>query len=169
MKLSSLQFQITKLQQAKLNTTVETIAVIVLALFISAILPSLLVRYFYANQQLFEQPKLLEYIPIVAFAIGTGYAVYALVINFLRSRTITQLSQELAEAELLADDCCGGHCARYSDEDWADVDSFDELDEMVEEVIAKSEAAKAESNKDTKTSKKSTSKKTATKSISKKK
>ena len=166
MKHSSLQFEISKLQRARLNTTVETIAVVVLALFISAILPSLLVRYLYADQQLFEQPKLLEYIPVVAFVVGTGYAVYALILNFMRGMTISKLSKELAEVELLGDDCCGGACgSMYADDDWADIDSFDELDEMVDEVIAKSEAAKAKS----KTSKKTSTKKAGAKSTSKKK
>lgn len=150
MKHSSLQFQISRLQQAKLNTSVEVIAVVVLALFISAILPSLLVRYLYADQQLFEQPALLEYIPVVAFVIGAGYGLFAIIINTLRSRKISQLSKEL-ETEMLFSDmdgCCGGggSCggcgsnSTDSQDEWADMDSFEELDEMVDEVIAQNEA-----------------------------
>jgi hypothetical protein len=172
MKHSQLQFQISKLQHAKLNTTVEVIAVVVLALFVSAILPSLLVRYLYANQQLFEQPALLEYIPVIAFVIGAGYGVFAVIINTIRSRKIAQLSKELETEMLFADmdGCCGGGCGSCgshsagADNEWADMDSFEELDKMVDEVIAQNEAKKsskkAATGSKTKTaSKKKTSKK----------
>lgn len=166
MKHSHLQFQIAKLQQAKLNTTVEVIATVVLALFVSAILPSLLVRYLYANQQLFEQPALLEYIPVVAFVIGAGYGLFAVVVNILRSRKISQLSKELETEMLFADmdGCCGGGCGTHSadsQDDWADMDSFEELDKMVDEVIAQNEAKKS-SKKATGTKSKTTASKKKT-------
>lgn len=179
MKQSSLQFQITRLQQAKMNTTVESIAVVVLALFVSAILPSLLVRYYYADQQLFEQPQLLEYIPVVAFVLGAGYGIFAFAINFLRSRKIKQLSEELDRELLFADSsCCGQDCGSSkgccsdsfsdfdsSDDDWADAESFEELDRMVDEVIAENESKK--NNKPMKSSSSKSTKKSAGKSASK--
>jgi hypothetical protein len=148
MKHSHLQFQIAKLQRAKLNTTVEVIATIALALFVSSILPILLVRYIYANQQLFEQPALLEYIPIVAFVIGAGYGLFAIIVNIIRSKKIAQLSKELETEMRFAemDGCCGGACGSVtnnSDDDWADMDSFEELDKMVDEVIAQNESKKS--------------------------
>jgi len=165
MKQSSLQFQISNLQHARLNTTVETLAVTVVSLFVSAILPSLLVRYVYANQQLFEQPKTLEYIPVVAFAVVVGYAIYALVTGFNRSRKIAELQKELAEVELLGDGCCGDDCGCGHD-DWSDLETLEELDRIVDEAIAESTASekkpaakKATSSKKTTKSKKAASKK----------
>lgn len=168
MKHSSLQFQISKLQHAKLNTTVEAIAIVVLALFISAILPSLLVRYVYATQQLTEQPLLLEYVPVIAFVVGSGYGIYAFAINLFRTRKIAQLSKQLEEESMMLDGCCGGGCSSnsFDNEEWADAESFDELDKMVDEIIAKNESAKKEKSTSKKTDKATS--KTKSKSSSKK-
>jgi hypothetical protein len=180
MKHSSLKFQISRLQQAKLNTNVEIISVIVLALFTSAILPNLLVRYYYINQQLMEEPALLEYIPVLAFVIGVGYGVFGIFLNILRSMKIKKLTKELEHefSMLEMSDCCSSNCcggcnpnqsesldSKSSDSDWADMESFEELDKMVDEVIAKNEAQKSS----VKSAKGSVKKSAKTKTSSKKK
>lgn len=149
MKHSSLKFKIKGLRQDRLSTTADTIAVILVSLFVSALLPSLLVRYVYANQQLFEQPKALEIIPVVAFIISIGFAVYALVTNVLRSIKIAALTKELETAELMSseDGCCGGGNASCGTDNWSDFESFEELDKMVDEAITSSKKTKSSDQK----------------------
>lgn len=157
MKHHSVQFQIDQLRQDKIILAIESIAVMVFALFVSAFLPQLLIRYVYANQQLFEQPALLEYIPLVAFFVGTVYFIYATVMMVMKAVKINKLQ---AEMTFMVDDCsCGGDCGcGHADDNW---EELDELDKMVEEAMAESKnmaAAKKPASK-TKKAKKSASKK----------
>jgi hypothetical protein len=102
---SSLQFQIEQLRHDKIVYALESIAVLVFSFFMAVFLPQLLVRYLYADQQLFQEPMLLQYIPVVAFAVGTGFFVFAAVGNIMRYFKIRKL-----EAMLDEDDCCGCGC-----------------------------------------------------------
>lgn len=95
MKHHSVQFQIDQLRQDKIILAVESIAVMVFALFVSAFLPQLLIRYVYANQQLFEQPRALEYIPLIAFFVGTIYFIYATVMMVMKAIKINKLQTEM--------------------------------------------------------------------------
>ncbi len=110
MKQSSLQFQISQMRQEKQIYTLESIAVFLFSLFLSAFLPQILFRYLYANQQLLEQPKLLEYIPVAAFLIGVGFFIFAMVGNIMRMMKIAKLEKELAQVSMMDDGCCGGDC-----------------------------------------------------------
>lgn len=106
-----LRFQISQLRQDKVIYAVESIAVFVLALFISAFLPNLLLRYFFDQNTLTEVPMVIEYIPVAAFVVGVGYFLYATLGNLGRLKKIKSLEKELAE--LLAvhgDHCCEGNC-----------------------------------------------------------
>lgn len=105
---STLSFKIQQLRMKNQTAMVSSIALIVFALFVSAILPSLLVRYVYAEQQLFEQPALLEYIPVASFLLGVGYFIYAVIANFMREKRAKYLEMEM---EMMGDgaDCCGNH------------------------------------------------------------
>lgn len=145
MKHSSLKLKIKSLQADRLYVAVESISVIIISLFVSALLPSLLVRYVYANQQLFEQPKLLEIIPVAAFVISVSFAAYAIISNILRTIKIASLIKEYEKAALesMNDSCCGGSCEGCGSSDWADFDSLEELDKMVDEAIASSKTAPA--------------------------
>lgn len=106
---NTLQFQIDQLRQDKIVFSVEAIAVIIFSFFVAIFLPQLLIRFVYANQQLFEEPVVLQYIPLVAFALGTAYFVYAMVGNVLRFLKIRALENQLAEFESCnCNDCnCG--------------------------------------------------------------
>ncbi len=101
------QFQAQQLRTQSVVKAVESIAVFVFALFTSALLPSLLFRYLYANQELTEQPKMLEYIPVAAFVVGVAYFVYAMVGNWARDGKARRLEQEAIECGC---DDCGCDC-----------------------------------------------------------
>lgn len=106
-----LRFKISQLRQDKVIYAVESIAVFVLALFASAFLPNLLLRYFYDQTTLTEVPPLLEYIPVAAFLVGVGYFVYVMIGNMGRLSKIKKLEKELDD--LIAthgDHCCEGNC-----------------------------------------------------------
>jgi hypothetical protein len=95
MTQSSVEFQINQLRAKNLQRTLESLSVFILAIFVSALLPSLLVRYVYAGQQLFEEPELLQYIPLVSFVIGIAYFIYALVSNIMREMKIDRLERQM--------------------------------------------------------------------------
>lgn len=92
---SSHQFQIQYLRTQNMQRILESICIFIAALFVSAILPSLIVRYVYAGQALFEQPPILDVIPVVAFVVAVGYFLFAVVGNLLREKKIMQLEREM--------------------------------------------------------------------------
>lgn len=151
--MSHLRHQAHQLRTQSLIKTVEAILVLFAAIFVTAILPSLLIQYVYAGQALFEQPAVLQYIPVVSFVIGIGYFLYAMVGNLLREGKAKRLE---LEAEAMGDCDCGHHDHMH-DEDLA------ELEAMIE--AAESEA-KAETKK---TGARKTAKKAAKKTTRKKK
>ncbi|HYD35491.1 MAG TPA: hypothetical protein VD999_05465 [Vitreimonas sp.] len=108
---SSIHFKVEQLRQKSLLKTVESVAVFFFSIFVTAFLPNLLIRYVYANQQLFEQPKLLEYIPTVSFVLAVAYFLFAMIGNLLREMKAQKLEKE-AESMVGCDceDCdCGSH------------------------------------------------------------
>jgi len=107
-----LRFKISQLRQDKVIFAIESIAVFIFALFTSAFLPNLLLRYFYDQASLTAVPPVLEYIPVAAFVVGVGFFLYTLIINMGRLKMIKKLEKELDE--LLAthgDHCCDGMCS----------------------------------------------------------
>ncbi len=100
-----LRFKIQQLRQDKIIFAIESIAVIVFALFVSAFLPNLLLRYFYAKQNLTEVPPSIEYIPVVAFVVGVGYFLFAMVTNLGRWDQVKRLEKQLDDVEM--GDGCG--------------------------------------------------------------
>jgi len=92
---TSTEFRIEQLRTRSVQKTLESLLVLVAALFVSALLPSLLVRYLYADQQLFEQPPALEIIPVIAFVIGISYFIYAAIGNILREMEAQRLEKTL--------------------------------------------------------------------------
>lgn len=106
-----LRFKISQLRQDKLIYATESIAVFVLALFASAFLPNLLLRYFYDQATLTEVPAVLEYIPVAAFLIGVGYFIYVMFGNMARLGKIKKLEAELDTLiSTHGDHCCEGNC-----------------------------------------------------------
>lgn len=106
-----LRFKISQLRHDKLIYAVESIAVFVLALFASAYLPNLLLRYFYDQATLTEIPPVLEYIPVAAFVVGVGFFLYAMLGNLARMGKIKKMEAELdALIATHGDHCCEGNC-----------------------------------------------------------
>ncbi len=94
----TVEFQISQLRAKNMQRTLESLLVLILAIFVSALLPSLLVRYVYAGQQLFEEPQALQYIPLVSFVIGIGYFIYTVVTNMMREMKATRLERQMTSS-----------------------------------------------------------------------
>jgi len=140
--------------------TTEAIMVIFAAIIAIAILPTLLLRYMYDATTLLEQPKLLEYIPVVSVVIATFYFIRALIGNMKREKELNGLMMEM---ELMNDDCCGkGSCCNGGSADEADDEEWDEDLKELEELLAEVEAEEATESKK-KTTKKSSKKKSSKK------
>jgi hypothetical protein len=159
---SSYAHQITQLRMKNQTRMVSAIAVMGFSLFVTAILPSLLIQYVYATQQLFEQPKLLTLLPTAMFVLGVGYFLITVVGNIMREKRAKYLEEKMLMELALGDDCCcGGNCGCGDDD--------------LEAVMAVAEKAASKSTKTTtkkpaakkKTAKKSTAKKTTKKSAKK--
>jgi len=95
MNTQQLQFNIQDLRTNSIQQSIESIFVVMSSLFVTAILPSLMVRYFYQNSQLLEQPKTLEYIPVAAFVISAISIVSTVVGNAVRYNKIRQAQASL--------------------------------------------------------------------------
>lgn len=130
------KFQVQQLRMKNLTKVLETICAYLGALFVTALLPSLLVRYLYSSDQLMtEQPVLLEYIPVVAFVLAVGYMIYAMIGNFRRERLAKRLEAQI-EAMSMDDDCCGGSGHHhYSDNSEISVDEMKELEGIVDSAL----------------------------------
>jgi len=94
------QFQIEQLRAKNLHKSLEALISLVGALFVSALLPSLLVRYFYADQNLMEEPRLLQFIPLVAFIYAIGFCLQAAITNMMREMSIKRLEAEMMRGEI---------------------------------------------------------------------
>ncbi len=148
MTQTKLQFEIDQLRKDKTILLVESISVFIFSLFMSAFLPQLLFRYFYANQQLLEEPVVLQYIPVAAFVLGVGYFFFAMAANLLKSAKIARLEKELA---LVLDDCC----CQNSDQD------LQEMQDIVDELLQEEQEASKKKN-NSKAKNKPSKKKTST-------
>lgn len=144
---SDLTFKVSQLRTKNQNVMLTAVTVIVAALFVAALLPSLLVQYVYAGQQLFAQPLLLQYIPLVSFAIGIGYFLFAVLGNLLRAKRANYL-----EKQIELEGCC---CCDEDDDVLAEI-------EALAETLVKEEK-KAPAKRKTVAKKKQAKKKTASK------
>jgi hypothetical protein len=108
---SSLRFKISQLRQEKVISMVESIAVFVFCLFITAFLPQILFKYIYANQQLTQEPPIFNFIQTGAFVVGAGYFLFAAAGNIARKMKIRALEKQLENMGDMGMDCCGGNCS----------------------------------------------------------
>lgn len=102
-------FKVEQLRMRNVIDSIQAVGVFLLALFVTAFGPSLLLRFVYANQELMEQPMLLEWLPVVCFVAGVGYFVYVMVMNMMREMQARKMEKEVAEMGLDCD-CCGCSC-----------------------------------------------------------
>lgn len=139
--MSRTHHAIQDLRQQSQQKVLESILLFIAALYITALLPSILVRYVYTDPNMIEQPKLLEYIPVAAFAIAVLYMIYSLVGNFTRGKKIAQLQRELDEMAENGYDDCG--CNDLDDAELA------ELEAIVEDVLQEEPVATKKTSKTT--------------------
>jgi hypothetical protein len=149
MTQSSTQFQIQSLRAINQQRILESILIFITALFVSALLPSLLIQYVYADQMLTEAPLVIEHMSGVTFAIAVLYLLYVLFGIFLRGKRIAQLEREMA---ILSD---------TSSEQLPDESELKELEALVDEALQSSKSANKSASK--------TAKKSRTKRVSKRK
>jgi len=152
-------FKVMEIRKRSMVHTTEAIMVIFAALLAIAILPSILLKYLYAGQQLFEQPKLLEYVPIVSFGIATFYFLRALIGNMKRDSEVKRL---MVEIDMMGDDCCGSSRGSSSndgndDEEWDD--DLQELEELLAEVEEEEKTPKKKAAKKSRVTRSKKSKK----------
>lgn len=120
---SSTQFQIQQLRALNQQKLLEAIVVLFTAIFITALLPSLLLEYLYADQVLTEAPPLLKYLPLICFAVGILYDVYVFAGNMTRSRKIA----DLENVSMMSD---------TTDMETTDDEELKELEALVDQAIA---------------------------------
>lgn len=137
--------KISHLRQRSMVATLEAVLVLFGALLAIAVLPTLLLRYFYDTSTLVESPKILEYIPVGAFVLAAFYFFRALIGNMRREKQVSQLMVELDNC----DDCCGDCCSTDEKGEGADEDWDEDLKEL-EELLAEVEAEEKSEKKSTK-------------------
>lgn len=94
------QYQhIAQLRNKNMLAIQESILVLLTAVFIALLLPQVLIRFVYANQNLLEEPMALLYLSPILLAVGLLQVVFTFIGNFKRTRQIAALEQELASSE----------------------------------------------------------------------
>lgn len=126
MNQSYVQFQIQNLRATNTQRVMESIMVTFIATLTMIVLPQLLMQYVYANAQLLEVPKTVEYTPVACYLIALAYIIYAVVTNMGRAKKIKQLEQDLAFS-------AGSDMDMDSGVDEAELK---ELEKMVDEAIS---------------------------------
>lgn len=146
MQMHELRGRIAKEQRAQQLSVMNAIMVSLFAVMTAALGPQLAYEYILTNTEVETQVLILQYIPAFSYLASALFVVYALGMNFLRTRRIAFYEQEL---ELLA----------YVGDDATSADSsLDDLQAALMEVEAKSAPAKKSTAK--KASKKSVAKRT---------
>lgn len=126
-----LQFKIDQMRKQNMTSAIESIAVFLLAIATTIYLPSLLIQYVYANQQLTAEPALLTYIPLVSYGIATLFFLYAMINNIMRMMKIKSLEKELELVDFEHDGC---NCDHDHDHDHHEhVEMFDLSEAMDDE------------------------------------
>jgi len=122
-----------ELRVANIYMILVSLLLFMAALFSTAILPQILLRYLYAGQKLTAEPKLLEMIPLVSFGIATLYFLYALVVTTLREMKIKRMK---------TNDC---QHDRETDADLSDSE-LAELEAIVDEAISSKSNGKSKNS-----------------------
>lgn len=141
--MTSMHAKIADMRHQSLQKVLESVLVYIGALYTTLLLPQLLLRYFYADQQLMAEPKALEMIPVIAFGFATLYMLFAVIGNISRGNKIKKM---LAEMEAMGDGCgCDDH----------DLDDMElaELEAMVETAMVEDTATPARKAKKSTTKK----------------
>ena len=96
MQINNLQFEIQSEQNTRLATSVEAFMISFFAIITALLLPQLLFQFLIKNPNFDpNQSALLTNLPGICYGVMTFVVLYAVVSNFLRSRRIRQLKQDL--------------------------------------------------------------------------
>ncbi len=110
MKFATTQFKIAQLRQEQVVLMLQALTVFVFCIFTTAFLPQILFKYYYAAQQLTQEPKTFEYIQTGSFVLGVAYFLFAGLVSMMKSVQIKSLEKQLNSMNMMGDDCCGGDC-----------------------------------------------------------
>jgi len=95
---SHLHFEIKELRAQNVQALLSSIGTIMAALIVASMLPTLLVQFVYTDQTALmsgETPFWLQNGSMIIFGIGVLYFVYVAVTNYMRSRKIAMLKQQM--------------------------------------------------------------------------
>ena len=157
----SLKHQISDLRQTSIQRLIESFFVFIGTSALAGFIQNMLITYYYANQQLFEEPQLLKYISMAANVLPLLFFAYVLFTNFGRGKKIDLLKKEL----MMSGDCCGGNCNHGSSDD----SELEALEELVNAAIEEAEASTKKDKPKSKSKAKKSAKKSSPKKSSKKK
>lgn len=132
--MNATQFTINQLRMTNIQKLLEGLVVLLGAIFVSALLPSLLFQFIYANQALTQNPAIIEYMPAVVFGFGILYLLYIVAGITLRGKQIVRLEQELllsaGDANSMSDDA-----------------ELKELEALVDQALASQDSGSAKAAK----------------------
>lgn len=155
--MHSKHFKIEQLRARNAQKVQEALLVLILALFVTAMLPSILVQFVFTSANPFEQPAVLQYIPVASFAVAIIYLAMVMIGNWSREKKAVAL-----ENELVMNDCgCEGCDCGDSQLPPVTEAELKELEGIVEQALQEDAASSR------KTTSRATSKVSPTKSASK--
>lgn len=132
MNQSYAQYQVQSLKMTNIQRVMESVMVMFIALFSTAVLPSLLIQYVYNDPTMLQPPKVIEYIPMVCYAISALYVIFVIVTNMQRGKKIKQLEQDMYFSSGAGDTIMMADAMSDSDDE-----ELKELEKMVDEAMAK--------------------------------
>lgn len=87
--------QIKSLYQKNSQAVLESILVLLMLFFVVLILPQILYRFVYTNPNMTQEPMAMQFLPVVALAIGLLQVMLTLIGNFNRSKQISQFEKQV--------------------------------------------------------------------------
>lgn len=89
------RFVINQLRTKNVWKELELISVLVMIIFVSSLLPTLLLRYVYTDPTMMETPAIFEVIPVFSFVLGAAMFIYVVVSNLMREMRAMKLEKAL--------------------------------------------------------------------------
>lgn len=89
------RFMISQMRTKNIWRELELISILFMIIFVSSLLPSLLLRYVYTDPQMMETPPVFELIPVFSFVLGVAVFVFVIVSNLMREMKAQQLEKML--------------------------------------------------------------------------
>lgn len=134
--MNSVYQEINNLRQKNSIAVQESILVLLTALFIAVLLPQVLIRFVYADQNLMSEPLPLQYLSPVLLVVGLLQVIATFVGNVKRSRRISELETKLNTTEV--------------DRLQIDQQEIQELERIIEQSLAEKDKSSGTSQAQTK-------------------